>query len=293
MKSRRPWTRTAIRISSGHFFTGKMSLVVFVAASVLMTSLNIASPGTMQNIRLSIMDAFSPFISAINYPFQKTVSGIEVISGLANLRAENTRLKTENDRLKEWYHSALLLQAENKSLRKILDVTPDPVKAFITTRVIGDGGSAFVRSFLIEAGADQGIEKGQPVMAGEGLIGRVIESGTRSARVLLITDVNSHIPVVIEGTNMRAVLAGTNDKTLSLQHLPLDTNLSEGARIVTSGIGGLFPPGLPVGVVGARDGQYYTVKPFAQSDRVSFVRIIDAYDPDRLDAEQSADSIGP
>lgn len=113
------------------------------------------------------------------------------------------------------------------------------------------------------------------VLSGEGLVGRVIESGGRAARILLLTDMNSRVPVVIEGSDIRAVVAGQNSATPALIHLPRDHELQAGARIVTSGHGGLFPPGVPVGYVVLGDNGQVSVQLLAQADNLSFVRIID------------------
>jgi rod shape-determining protein MreC len=106
------------------------------------------------------------------------------------------------------------------------------------------------------------------------MLGRVIEVGEKAARVLLLTDINSRVPVLIEGSNQKAILSGNNGDYLSLKHLPADSSLSEGGRIVTSGDGGIFPAGLPIGRVALNDNGKFIVKPYADLSRVSYVRII-------------------
>jgi rod shape-determining protein MreC len=130
-----------------------------------------------------------------------------------------------------------------------LNVIPEPDQSYITTRIIADSGSSFVKTVLIEAGQDNAVEEGQAVLGSQGMIGRVIEVGKRASRVLLLSDINSHVPVTIEGANQRAILAGTNDSQLMLIHLPPDVLIEKGARIITSGNGGMFPNGLPIGEV--------------------------------------------
>ena len=108
-----------------------------------------------------------------------------------------------------------------------------------------------MRTVLVNAGTDDRVARGQAAITGEGLVGRLTEVGNRAARVLLITDLNSRIPVTIESSHANAVLAGDNSERPRLLYLPSPDAVKIGDRIVTSGEGGVFPPGLPVGVVAA------------------------------------------
>src|SRR3546814_11384359 len=97
-----------------------------------------------------------------------------------------------------------------------MNLVPAPEIDFVSAHVVGDLGGAFVRSVLVDAGARDNVEKGQAAVTGEGLAGRVFEVGHRAARVLLLTDINSRIPVVIERTRDRAVVAGNTSSLLRL-----------------------------------------------------------------------------
>ena len=121
------------------------------------------------------------------------------------------------------------------------------------------------------------IEKGDAVVNGEGLIGRVAEAGRRSGRVLLISDLNSRIPVVAEKSRIRAILAGDNSPSPKLAFLSPNARLDVGDRIVTSGHGGVFPSGLPVGRIASVADGVIRVEPFADFHRLEYVRIITEY----------------
>jgi rod shape-determining protein MreC len=198
-------------------------------------------------------------------------------SGIAQLQEENARLAAENIRLREWYQTAMQLQTRNQSLEEMLNVAADPQTGFVTARIVADSGNAYVRSMVVLAGENNRVAKGNPVLAPEGLVGRVIEAGDKASRVLLLTDMNSRIPVLVEGRNWRAILAGTNNGMPVLEHLPQQAvkEMAEGLRVVTSGHGGLFPFGLPVGEIAKDDHGNWIVKPYADTDRMVFVRIID------------------
>jgi rod shape-determining protein MreC len=146
---------------------------------------------------------------------------------------------------------------------------------FITGRVIADGRGPFVKSVLINAGSRIGVAKGQGVIATGGLAGRVIEAGAISARILLITDLNSRIPVIVEGSGVRAILSGDNSPRPRLQFVPEINNLDAGQRIVTSGHGGVLPAGLPVGRIHAVKDGVFRVQPFVNLDRLEYLQIVD------------------
>lgn len=257
-------------------FSGRSaSLFLLVLTSVLMI-FSAIRPQAIDGLRVAVTSAATPVLSAVSRPFFATAEFVGGVSGISELRAENARLESENERLRDWYQKALMLQSENQSLQELLNVRAQQETKFVTTRVIADSGNAYVHSVLVAEGARAGIEKGQAVLAGEGMIGRIIEAGKNSARVLLITDFNSRIPILIEGSRQKAVMTGNNEPLPLLKYLPPDGEIEVGMRIVTSGHGGLFPPGLPIGrIVKNQDGKY-AVKPFADMSRVSYVRVVDA-----------------
>jgi rod shape-determining protein MreC len=211
---------------------------------------------------------------------------VNAVHDLAALRAENVRLAEENARLMHWQTVARELDNENKALRGQLNYTPDPDSAFITARVIGDTGGSFVHSMLLNAGTREGVRKGQAVIAGENLAGRVAEVGDRTARILLLTDINSHIPVVIEGTRAKAILSGDNSDRPRLNYLSPNSNAAVGNRIVTSGHGGAFPPGMPVGVIASIQDGVVRVEPFVHRYQLEYVAVVDYGLPGVLPSDQ-------
>ena len=113
------------------------------------------------------------------------------------------------------------------------------------------------------------------MITGDGLVGRVAGVGNRATRVLLITDLNSRIPVLVEATRTRGILIGNNSNRPRLIHLPPGATVSPGDRIVTSGHGGAFPVGLPIGLIDAVNESGISVQPFVPRDRLEYVRILD------------------
>lgn len=256
------------------FMSGKSIAVFLILLSLLFLSASIINPSFFQGARTNVVDGFAPILKAVNAPFQGAANFIGGVSGLTNLRAENAKLKEENVRLREWYQTALMLQAENQSLQALLNVKVSAPHQYVTAKVIADSGNSFVKTVLVAVGRADGVKKNQPVLAGEGLVGRVIEVGKNSSRIMLVTDFNSRIPVLLEGSRQKAVLVGGNHTLPILKYIPEDSVVTAGTRLVTSGDGGMFPVGLPVGRIEAIDGIEILAQPFADVHNITNVRII-------------------
>lgn len=239
-------------------------------------------PQAFDGVRSQAADFFAPALRVVSQPFQKFSSFVNNVTGIANIEATNARLVQENERLREWYQTAMLLDAENKSLRDLLNVKIDPQNTYVTARVIGDAGNTYVKSLLVTAGKNDGVDKGQSVLSGQGLIGRIVEAGEQSARILLVTDMNSRVPVVVENTFQHAVMAGQNTERPRLIHLPQDSDIADGARIITSGHGGVYPHGIPVGRVVTDELGGKVVELFADVRRVRYVRVVKRPDDPNL-----------
>jgi len=253
----------------------RFAFLMLIAGAVGLIILGKADAVLVERLRVAVSDAFAPILAAFARPLATLDAAIDEAWELINLRAENERLREDNAELRHWEQVARELGAQNRALAEALKFVPHGEERSITGRVIADSGGAFVRSLLIDAGARDGVAKGQAVVAGQGLIGRIAEVGEVSSRVLLITDLNSRIPVVVESTRDHAILAGDNSDLPRLLYLPSNLSLEPGTRIVTSGDGEAFPPGLPIGTVVAASEGAARIQPFANWSRVEYVRIID------------------
>ena len=190
-----------------------------------------------------LRDVVVPVLAVLRPPLEVAWHGLDQLKAILATHEENRRLREENRRLLARDTEAAWLSVENRSLRRMLAVPgPPAAPKRLTARVVGDSGGGFVRALLIDAGREHGVVTGMPALAPEGLVGRVVDVGRTSARVLLVTDFNSRIPVVIAGSGDHAVLEGDNSPLPRLRFLPLNPSFAVGDLVLTSGRGGILPP---------------------------------------------------
>jgi rod shape-determining protein MreC len=247
----------------------------FLLLSLAIIVVGKADPALVERARTATADFASPLLSVLSQPVAAVTGVAERVRQAVLLYQENDRLRAENATLLQWQQAAAQLESENAELRGLTNYNPEASTWFITGQVIGTAGGAYSRNLLINRGSADGVSKGQAVASGSGLVGRIAEVGGRAARVLLLTDLNSRIPVSLDTTHERAILAGDNTDRPQLVYLPPHSKPQIGDKVVTSGDGGVFPPGLPVGTVSAVDGNTIRVEPSTDLSRVEYLRIID------------------
>lgn len=219
---------------------------------------------------LMVSDKLTPIMTAVRSPvvaFQQLDNQVEKYFYVVKT---NDKLRLENARLMAWRDEALHLRDENTQLHRLLDMADQLQVTPVAGRVLADTRSPYARTVLVDVGADKGIEKGQAVLSEDGLAGRILEVAATSARVLLLTDHNARIPVKLLSSGTLAVVRGGNARKLELILVDGNPTATEGELVVTSGVGGVFAPGIPVAkVIGV--GETITVQPltnFAKLDRV-------------------------
>ena len=251
----------------------RTTLPVLALLSAAIIVLGKADQTMLDTVRTAMGDGLAPALDMMSRPLQAASGIVDRVQGVVALYQENRRLEQENERLLQWQQTALKLAADNRQLRGLLRAVPEPAVSYVTARVIANSGGAYVRTVLVGAGTEDGLARGQAAISGEGLIGRLTQVGNRAARVLLITDLNSRVPVVIESTHGSAVMAGDNSERPRLVYVSAPDAVKIGDRLVTSGEGGVFPPGLPVGVVAAVEGGF-RVEPYAGLSQLGYVLVV-------------------
>ncbi len=230
-----------------------------------------------------LMDMTSPALHFLHQPF---VWSKDYFRDHETLREEITKLKEENRKLLEWQVLAQKSERENQYLRKMLNTEPELSNGIITAKVLGVPNDGFHSSMLISNSSNLSIAKNQAVVCPEGVIGRVVELGDKTARIMLVTDFNSRIPVRVESTGEHAILAGhSTPNELTVIHVSNNSTnpdapsfkkgeIKVGDHLLTSGYGGIYPPGLPVAIVSKVEGDYISASVLADITRLEYVTVL-------------------
>jgi rod shape-determining protein MreC len=253
----------------------KLTLPVLIAVAFGLLLLGKADTVFADRARMALADTLAPIYAAISEPIIAIRDAVAGATGLWDIRADNARLRDENERLRRWQSVALALDAENQRLKANLHWIPDQAPSYVSARVVADAGGVYAKAVLLSVGPKHGVRKGEIALDERGLVGRVTEVGARTARVLLITDMNSRIPVTMENSRAHAILIGTNGPRPRLIYWPEGSMPQEGERIVTSTEASAFPANLPIGTVHFSTSNVPEVVPAALLERLEVVRIFD------------------
>lgn len=254
--------------------SNRVSLVFMLTLAAALLLLGRAETYVFDRARQVVTDMAAPLLEIASRPVAAARRVVERTDEYAYVFDENERLRAENARLLAWKEVALKLEAKVARYEALLNVQVDPGIKYVSGRAVSDNGGPFVDTVIVNVGRDQGIKSGDAVIDTDGLVGRVVATGDKAARVLLLTDLNSRIPVVIEPAHYKAVLSGDNTDWPKLDYLAVTSSVSPGDRVVTSGDDKLIPPGVPVGLVIQTSDGFLRVQTFADRNRLDFVRIL-------------------
>lgn len=250
-----------------------LSIFALAFCSVVLLVLDRLDNSVLSSARDQLEELAAPAFGLASRPAKWAGRAVARVQSYVGLAGELERLELENKQLKRWEWTARRLERKLTRLRALLKAVEDPALGYVTARVIADSRGPFVRSILVNAGRTQGVRAGLAVIDASGLVGRTVEAGASTARVLLVTDLNSRVPVLVGPGGVRAVLSGTNRGSPTLSFLPVNARVRAGDLVVTSGHGGLLPRGLPIGVVvETNDGP--VVRPHARLGQLDYVSVL-------------------
>ena len=230
----------------------------------------------VERFRAAAIDKVVPSFDWAMAPITGLANMVSDFQSYSQLAAQNQDLRRELQQMKAWKEAALQLEQENAKLLGLNNVSLDPELTYVTGVVITDSGSPFRQSVLVNVGARDGIIDGWPTMDGIGLVGRIAGVGQETSRVMLLTDTSSRIPVTIQPSGQRAILAGDNTLSPPLDFLEDPDLIRPGDRVVSSGDGGVFPADLLIGQVALGTDQRLRVRLAADYQRLEFLRILRA-----------------
>lgn len=228
----------------------------------------------VERVRAALVDKVVPNMDWAMAPVTKLVSMVEGFQSYSRIYEQNQELRRELQQMKAWKEAAVQLEQQNAKLLAQNQVRLDPKLTSVSGVVLADAGSPFRQSVLLNVGARDGIVDGWATMDGLGLVGRISGVGQTTARVILLTDASSRIPVTIQPSGQKAMLVGDNSAAPPVEFVETPEQVRPGDRVISSGDGGVFPAGLLVGQVELGPDRRLRVRLAADYERLSFLRVL-------------------
>lgn len=264
-----------IRLSQFRIFAGKLFVTLTLISAICLVILSKVDPVRLGYTESRFLSILTPVIHVMQLPADGLYYAAQKIKNIAFVYSENKNLRQKDVQMDELRIKLRTLENENRLLSEMLNYTaPQDVK-FITAKIISGIGDAFSHSIIAYVSDASNVHIGQIVMYKEQVIGRVDSVNGSYVRIILISDISSKIPVVIERNRERAILSGNNTFILNLLYTLPSADIQIGDQVVTSGVGGIFPSELLIGSVTKVSGNVIEVKPAISIEKIEYVQILD------------------
>lgn len=261
-------------------FLGYVVAVAGILFALLLIVIAVIDPTGYNALKGAALDATRP-LSSGGRSVVLFFEGLgDDISNYFNAASQNESLKKQLAAQRVALVEAQATRLENRQLKALLGLTRAVQDEVVVTRIVGSSYDSARRLATLSAGASSGVAPGQPVRAAEGLIGRIVETGRWASRALLVSDGASNVPVRLVRDGTPAIASGNGDGTIDLKTLEIGQNpFRRGDILVTSGVGGIYPPGIPVAVVTRVQGDRTRAKPLADPSEVDHAIVLRPYQP--------------
>ena len=250
----------------------RFSLFALILLSIIFLFIETIETKPLNYVRSFIKDTIYTGSSIVSIPFKGLDNITEKIGSHINLYESYNKLKIENSELKNNISRSDFLELENSQLRKLIEEQVTSSSNLVSARVMLDKQSPYLNSLIINIGSNKNIKNGMAVLDGKNFIGRIVDVNFFSSRVLLISDLNSKIPVIVEPHGYHAILSGRGKKDHILEYLPENNLIENGDKIFTSGKEGIFSPGIPIGAIKVAQNKIQ-VDLFSDLNQITYVNI--------------------
>lgn len=229
-----------------------IAVSVFVVAVIAIFT--VLSPRNTQRLQAGFLSVIAPFLRQGSALERKYTAFRDGLASLDKLEEDNKRLLVSNKELSATNQTLRGLEAENNRLRNALGYRERALFQLMPGRIIARDASTWYNTIKIDRGTADQVQPDMPVLTEEGLVGKTTVSADRAATVLLISDENCRVAVTVEGTREQGIIKGertshTGQPVISLNFLSKQADLKPGQKVYTSGVGGVFPPGVLIGAV--------------------------------------------
>ena len=250
----------------------KFSLFALVVLSIVFIYIETIEVKPLNYIRSFIKDAIYRGSLIVSVPSKTFSNFTDYIEEHVNLYSKYNELKKENDKLKNNISKSDFLELENTQLRKLIDEQIASPSNLVSARVMIDKQSPYLNSFIINIGSNKNVKNGMAVLDGKNFIGRIVDVNFFSSRVLLVTDLNSKIPVIVEPSGHHAILSGHGTNEPTLEYVSENHTFQVGDKVYTSGKEGIFAPGIPIGEIKIEN-DVIKASLFSDLSQITFINI--------------------
>ena len=251
----------------------KFSLLTLIIISIVILSLEYFKSGPVNQIRMITKDIIIKSSYVASVPFKSISKTYSTIADHFNMYDEYEKLKTAEIKKQNLILENNFFKEENQRLKKLINEKNLYNDEFYITKVLLDQKSPYLRSLLINKGFKHGIKLGAAVRSDSFFIGKIVDSNYLTSRILLISDLNSKIPVIIEPGSVSAILSGTGNNELGeIEYLPENNEIKEGSIVYTSGSDGVISSGIPIGKI-ILENNLIKVDYFTDFTQINFVKV--------------------
>ena len=245
-----------------------LALILFSIFLIFLSNLNFVG---IKYVKMTINEVTYRLSAVISYPEKKINDSFSFLEEYFNVYKVNKNLKDEIDQLNTKNLNFIFLENENKKLKEIIGENTN-ISEGIISKVLIDKDGQFLKSIILNKGSKDGIKKGMVVLEKNYLVGQIIEVNFATSRAILISDLNSNIPVVLEPGSFQSILSGTGKEFGKIKYSKNKLILDEETIVYTSGLGGNFKAGLPVGKIN-NEIEDLAVEFFSDLSQLSYVKV--------------------
>lgn len=261
-------------------FAGYVLAVAGTMVAALLLAVSIFDPRSFASIRAAAGEVTTPMSSGLAGITGAIASVPQGVADYFGLKQRNAALRAQIAADRAMTMRALGIMHENKRLKRLLALREGQTGTVATARLVSSTASSTRRFAVLNAGWRQGVRLGQPVQGADGLVGRILEAGPNNARVLLIADAESVVPVRRVRDGLPAIAAGRGDGLIEIRAIDIaDARLAPGDIFITSGVGGIYPPNIPVARVVGRGRDTAQARAFAATDTLDFALVSQSFQP--------------
>ena len=247
-----------------------IGLIFFSIGLILFSKINLPFTNYL-NIGLNEIVYRSSFI--ISFPEKKILQFKDIIKNHYILYDNYDEIKNELEKLKSETLEIIFLEEENKRLKKIIDEYIYNSEELVA-KVLIDKDSPFLKSIIVNKGSKDSVKLGMAVLDGNYLVGKIVEVNYSTSRALMISDLNSKIPVSIEPGNIQSILSGTGKRNGKIEYVESEILIDDGSIVYTSGSGNIFKSGIPIGIFNKNENTSEEVKFFSKLTQLTFVKLV-------------------